>query len=60
MIINEKHSINMKVLGNININDYNKKWLNEDLLTEPKNYSINKKTSSCSNFYASIFPCFKK
>ena len=60
MIIDEKHSINMEGVGDININDSEKKGLNEDLLTEPKRYSINKKSSSCSNFCASIFPCFKK
>ena len=50
----------MEGVGDININDSEKKGLNEDLLTEPKRYSINKKSSSCSNFCASIFPCFKK
>ena len=60
MIIDEKHSINMEGLGDININDSEKKGLNEDLLNVPKRYSVNKKNSSCSNFCASIFPCFKK
>ena len=60
MIIDEKHSINMEGLGDININDSEKKGLNEDLLNVPKRYSVNKKNSSCSNFWASIFPCFKK
>ena len=45
----------------LNASDPNEeKGLKEDLIIEPKHYSVNKKSSSCSNFCSSIFPCFKK
>ena len=37
-----------------------KKGLKEDLIMDNKRYSTNKKTSSCSNFWSKIFPCFKR
>ena len=59
---NEKYSINM--ISDINDIDTQdppeKKGLKEDLIVEPKRHSINKKTSSCTNFCSNIFPCFKR
>ncbi len=37
-----------------------KKGLSEDLINEPKRYSVNKKSSSFSKYCSKIFPCLKK
>ena len=61
--MNEKFSINNNNNSDneSDIQDLSeKKGLNEDLIIEPKRVTINKKTSSCSNFCSTIFPCFKK
>ena len=59
---NEKYSINMiSDINEIETQDPpEKKGLKEDLIAIPRRNSINKKTSSCTNFCSNIFPCFKR